>query len=186
MTLDPNNQNQDTTNKEIASMIGSLTRTVQSLSEVLSTHVKSNLETLREIREYIGSQIAYRAYREDIEENRMKLEIEQKNLEIKYKEKLLQEETTESDAMRLERDKLKAELETLKKNLEVVQLVKHSTQEKIKAGGIHSHASSNSNLTHDAKKTIIMTAIAFLTTSFLGGVITIIYFVVKLYITNNP
>lgn len=177
MTLDPNNQNQDTTNKEIASMIGSLTRTVQSLSEVLSTHVKSNLETLREIREYIGSQIAYRAYREDIEESRLKLE-------IRYKEKLLQEETTESDALKLERDKLKIELETLKKNLEVVQLVKHSTQEKMNA--VQAKPSSNGGLSQRAKETIALTTVAFLTTSFLGGVITIIYFVVKLYITNNP
>jgi hypothetical protein len=181
MSIEPDKP--EVTNQDIEKQISRLAQTVQSLSNVLSTHVRSNLDTLKEIREYIGSQIAYRSFREGIEENQLKLQIEEKNLEIRYKEKLLLEETTESDALKLERDKLRLEMETLKKNLEVVQLVKNTTQEKMKA---MQSSQPSGNLPSEAKKTFLLTTVAFLTTSVLGGVLAIIVFVIRLYIQNNP
>jgi hypothetical protein len=182
MAQEPNTQ-PEVTNKDIERQLGALARTIQTLSDVLSTHVRSNLETLKEIREYIGSQIAYRSYREGIEENKLKLDIDQKNLEIRYKEKLLQEEATENDALKLEQDKLKLELASLKENLEVLKVVKSTTQERLK---VMPPPQPADNLPSQAKKAIIMTSVAFLTTSVLGGILAVIIFVIRLYILSNP
>lgn len=184
MAQEPTN-NHDVTNKEVSHQIAALTRTVQMLSDVLSTHVRSNIETLKEIREYIGSQIAYRSYREGIEESRLKLAIEEKNLEIRYKERLLQDEATANDALKLEQDKLKLELESLKENLEVLKVVKSTTQEKLKAMP-HAQPQSNSVTNNDLKRTITLTATAFLTTAFLSGVGLLISFLIRQYILSTP
>lgn len=188
MSLEPE-EKKEASNNEIITLLqavgtdlGALARNVRTLSDVLSTHVRSNIETLKEIREYIGSQIAYRYYREDIEGNRLSLEIEQKNLEIKYKEKLLQEEATENDAMKLEIEKLKLEKASLQSNLEVLKVVKSSTQERLKA----MPPSPPENLGSRAKSTFILTAVAFLTTSLLGGILAVIIFVIRLYVQSNP
>jgi hypothetical protein len=161
---------------------------VRILSETLATHIRQNIDTMQKINEYIGEQMAYRMYRQGMEENNINLQLQQKTLELRFLEdkyKALEtehkEEDTVQEQLRYERDRQKLELENLRKNLEVLQLAKTSTKDKIAA-----MPKVGKDKMEKIKDTITLTAIGTLTAASVGGVIAFFIWLMKLYITSSP
>lgn len=158
------------------------------LSETLAAHVRQNIETFHEVREYIGDQMSYRLFRQNLEENNLQLELAKKALELEYAEKrfaALEKEhlegTEETDRLKLEYEKQKLEIEALRKSHDLLQGARNSTKDKMKT------VANQPNPFHQKmKETFILTGIGTLTAASVGGVIAFFVFFIRFYIMNNP
>lgn len=172
---------QDARFMEIMARLEQLTSHVSSLSETLASHVRANIETMQEVRDHIGQQMAYRLFREDVEENKLRMEIAQKNLEISFLEKRinnLTEENSEVDDLRLNYEKQKLELENLRTMQTLLKTTKSTTQDKLKA-------MAPKTLGERARETAVLAAVGTLTTAGVTSVLAFIYFLIRLYMAAN-
>jgi len=159
--------------------------TIQALNEVLASHIRTNLETLKEVREYIGNQLNYRLLREDMDEKRLRFEIDQKNLDLQLMEKrvnALIEENVEADQLRVEFEKSKLEIKLLREQMELVKTARESTNEKIK----EKPAEKSKGLSDKVRETMILTAASVITASVLGGALAFLYWGLRQWLASGP
>jgi predicted nuclease with TOPRIM domain len=165
--------------------ITKLAATIHALNEVLASHIRANLETLKEIREYIGNQLNYRLMREDMEEQRLRYEIAQKDLDLELMGKrvnALIEETEDADQTRLEFEKAKLEIELLRQQLETLKAARESTKDKVKPAADN----KEKTLAIRMKETAMLTATSVVTASVLGGVLAFLYWGLRQWLLSAP
>ena len=163
--------------------IEKLRLTIQALNDVLASHIRTNLETLQEVREYIGNQLNYRLLREDMEEQRLRFEIDQKNLDLQLMEKrvdALMEENLEADQLRVEVKKAKLEVKSLRDQLELVKTARDNTNEKMKA----LPTEKPKGLSEKLRETMVLTAASVATASVLGGILAFLYWGLRQWILS--
>lgn len=176
---------------KLESKITELSSAVQTLSQTMAVHMKQNLEMMRSINEYIGEQMSYRLYRQNLEENNINLQLKQKEIELSFLKKKFdslsaekQEDDAESEALRIEREKLRLEVEALKKNLESVRDSRSSTKDKVNTLKLANNTPESGNA--KIKNTIILTAIGTLTAAVVTGTLAFVVWLIRFYIQNNP
>jgi len=165
--------------------IDRLSTTIHALNEMLASHIRVNLDTMREIREYIGNQLNYRLLREDMEEKRLRFEIDQKDLDLKLMEKrvnALIEENVEADQTRLEYEKSKLEIKLLREQMELVKTARDSTKDKLKSGP----AEKSKPIGERMKETALLTATSVVTASVLGGGLAFLYWGLRQWLASGP
>jgi myosin heavy subunit len=161
----------------------------QTLSQTLAINMKQNLDMMKHIDEYIGEQMSYRLYRQNLEENNIQLQLKQKELELKFLQQKYddlstekQEDDAESRDLKLERERMKLEVETLRKNLEALQENKHSTKDRIPTLKVQ----SPQEMSKELKDAIFLTAIRTLTATTVVGIIAFFVWLIRFYIENTP
>lgn len=172
----------DSIRKELEAVRGS----IEVLSRTLAAHVRQNIDTFTEVREYISDQMSYRLFRQGLEENNIMLELEKKKLELEFSErrfKALEEEheegEMEAEQVKLKYDKQKAELEAAQRNLVLLQNVKQSTKDKIAA------VKTKDPIGKKVLDTIILTAMGTITAAVVGGTIAFVLWLIRLYLTTG-
>lgn len=192
MNNSPNDQLQtvDTSNiqilsaaQDVAKRVESLAITITALSEMLASHIRTNLETNHMIQISLESSLRYRAIREEMDESRLQKEIEQKRLEVDFlgrKVDELLEENQEADAIRLEHKQAKLEIEKLNLQVEILKTAKSSTSKKLSLP-----IKAEKSLRDRVMDAMIMTAATVLTASVVGGVLAFIYWLFQLYISSQ-
>ena len=183
-------QTVDTTNvkilssvQELSGLVTSLTITIKALNEMLASHIRVNLETTQMMQTYLENQIRYRAIREEMDENRLQKEVEQKSLEVEFlgkKVDALMEENQEADALRLQYEQAKLEIEKLRMQTEILQTAKRSTQDKL-----GSPAKAEKSLKDRVFDAMVITAVTVLTASVVTGFLAFLYFLFQLYISSQ-
>jgi chromosome segregation ATPase len=178
--------------EDIQKVQSSMQEAIRSLSETLANHMKQNIDMLDGVNRYIGDQMQYRTFRQNIEENNLTLELEKKRLELEFAQrrmKQLEDEQHEDDedtkTIRLEYEKQKLEIESMKRSMDILQEARHSTQEKIKSMK-STTAAPPPAFSQKMKETIILTALGATTAAAVGGVIAFFIFFIRFYIENAP
>lgn len=164
---------------------------LQVLSGTLAAHVKQNIDTFSSMQEYISEQMAYRLFRQGMEENNLALELKKKELELEFMEKKYhalesehQNDTVETESLRYEYARQKLEIENMQKNIEILKGAKHSTNERMKS--VKAAAVTPDPFEKKMKETFILTIIGASTAAGVGAVIAFLVFLVRLYIQNSP
>lgn len=192
MTLNNNNENNQLPIISIAnyeakldyilSKLDALSGQIRVLTDTLAVHVKNNIETTAKLQEWVNDQIAYRLFREEMEENRLKLEIAEKNIEIKYLSQQignLTEENHEADQLRMKLEKQNLEMDKLTEEYAMLKNAKQNTTDRMKAA---KPKTDSEELVMSAKKA----AVTALVTSLILGTGAFIYWLLRLYIVSNP
>lgn len=168
-----------------------LTDSIQTLNATLALHIKQNIETFDAMNEYIAEQIRYRVFRQGMEENNLQLELDRKNIELKYLEdkihKLETEVKEDDDAtlqLKLDRERQHLEIEALKRNIDILENVKKSTKDRIPS--VKTAMAQPSLLPSKIKDTIMLTAIGTLTAAATTGAIAFAIWVIRFYIEHTP
>lgn len=175
--------------KSIESRITELSASFNTMSQTVAINMKQNIEMMRSINEYISEQMSYRLYRQNLEENNINLQLQQKAIELQFMQKKFdalsaekQEDDAEAQDLKIEREKLKLEVETLKKNLDSLQENKQSTKDRVKTIKVNSVEDKHDKIID----TVTMTALGTLTAIGVTGVVAFILFLVRLYIQSSP
>lgn len=185
MIFDPNQSNTQPVkeshpsiqNDEVVQRLDILLAQVRVMSQTLTQHIRQNIDTMQEVRDYIGQQMTYRLFREDLEENKLRMEIAQKNLEIEFFKKRIEsltDENSEQDKIILEFEKVKLEKDAMMESLAILKSTKQTTSQKMKA---------ITPPTRWAKiqETILLTTAGTITAAVVGGIIAFVVFLVRLY-----
>jgi len=167
-----------------------LRESVRTLTKTLAAHMQQNIDMTTKISDYIGEQMSYRLFRQDIEERNINLQLAQKALELEFMEKKYKalelehdEETEESQQLKLDRERQKLEIDALKVSLANLQDAKHSTKDKLKTVTVSTHPEG---LERRVKDTIVLTAAAAVTAAFIGGTVAFIVWLLRFYVQNTP